>query len=194
MSRRRIYTDGPGSWGNCRTEYSKNRSVYSQIYLANIARTIIWLPKKIIIYNNLCCLAPPASYLLTLPCMEGQEEGGDISQLQRRLDIPLVQVKCTFLFSEMLWRGFRSDSWLLQARSQKTTLLCLCLECTARTWELENWSAMSCKKKRLSAPQPITLGQRELGWPTQAVDVQLNFGKITWHAYEMDIRWTRKFD
>ena len=193
MSRRRIYTDGPGSWGNCRTEYSKNRSVYSQIYLANIARTIIWLPKKIIIYNNLCCLAPPASYLLTLPCMEGQEEGGDISQLQRRLDIPLVQVKCTFLFSEMLWRGFRSDSWLLQARSQKTTLLCLCLECTARTWELEIWSAMSCKKKIVGSPAH-NIRAKGAGLANPSSGCATKFGKITWHAYEMDIRWTRKFD
>ena len=193
MSRRRIYTDGPGSWGNCRTEYSKNMSVYSQIYLANIARTIIWLPKKIIIYNNLCCLAPPASYLLTLPCMEGQEEGGDISQLQRRLDIPLVQVKCTFLFSEMLWRGFRSDSWLLQARSQK---LPYCVSAWSVQPGLENlkFGVQCLVRKKIVGSPAHNIRAKGAGLANPSSGCATKFGKITWHAYEMDIRWTRKFD
>ena len=121
--------------------------------------------------------------------MEGQEEGGDISQLQRRLDIPLVQVKCTFLFSEMLWRGFRSDSWLLQARSQN---LPYCVSAWSVQPGLENLKfGVQClvRKKIVGSPaHNIRAKGAGLANPSSGCATKFWKGNMAciWNGYQVD--------
>ena len=103
-------------------------SVYSQIYLANNASTIILLPKKIIIYSNLGSNVAlpllPASYSLTLPFIARPRGGWGHKPIAEETGYPSGAGQMHIpLFRDAVARI--SVQWLIAAGAKSNLPYCL---------------------------------------------------------------------